>query len=490
MTPKNLLFIFSDEHTREITGCYGNTIVKTPNWDRLAARGTRFDAAYTNCPICVPARASLATGRYVHQIGYWDNAHAYDGDILGWGHRLMEAGHHVTAIGKLHYRSEKDPTGFSEEIDTLHVVDGLGDLFGLIRRDLVERPAARNLARDIGPGESTYTRYDARIAEESCRWLREEAPRHTDRPWVLFVGFTLPHFPLIAPPAFYHLYDPHALPWPRLYGKDERPTHPVLTAMRRAFTHDDHFDAESVRVARASYFGMVSYLDHNIGLVLGALEAAGLADDTRIIYTTDHGDNIGHRGMWGKSVMYEEAVAIPLIVAGPDVPAGHGVSEPVSLVDCHQTILEGAGLALTEEEERDMPGHSLYRMAAGDAPARTVLSEYHAAGSITGMFMIRDGRWKYVHYVDHPPQLFDLEADPHETTDLGTSAAHRDVIARCEAKLRAICDPEAVNARAFADQDAKVSAHGGVEAVRARGDFGYTPAPGQTPNFAKDAADD
>jgi choline-sulfatase len=481
MQPKNLLFIFSDEHTREITGCYGNEVICTPNIDRLAARGTCFDNAYTNCPICVPARASLATGRYVHQIRFWDNAHPYYGEPRGWGHRLMDAGHRVTAIGKLHYRSDRDPTGWNEEIDTLHVVDGVGDLSSCIRRHIIERRTARNLARDAGRGESTYTRYDTRTADNTIRWLRQEAPKYHDKPWVLFVGFVLPHFPLIAPPEFYDLYP--RVPWPRLYSEAERPTHPVLRTLVRSQAYDKYFDAEKVQVARRAYFGMVTYLDHCIGRLLEALEACGLAADTRIIYTSDHGDNLGHRGMWGKSNMYEESAAIPLILTGTEVPEGHRVSAPVTLVDCYQTILEGVGVPLTEEEEHAMPGHSLLRIAHGEAPERTILSEYHAAGSATGFFMIRDGRWKYVHYVGYEPQLFDLESDPHEATDLGASSEHAEVIGRCEAKLRTIVDPEAMNALAFSDQDAMIERHGGLEAVRRRGDFGYTPAPGEEPQF-------
>ena len=483
MTPRNLLFIFSDEHTQEITGCYGNPIVRTPVLDALAAGGTRFDNAYTNCPICVPARASLATGRYVHQIGCWDNAHPYTDSPPGWGQRLIDRGHEVTAIGKLHYRDSQDANGFAHEIDTLNVVDGLGDLLGLERRHMEERGGAKQLAAQSGPGDSTYIRYDASTAEQACRWLAEEAPKLDDRPWVLFVGFVLPHFPLIAPQEYYDLYPPDSLPWPRFYGPDERQTHPVIETLSQVLAYDPYFDDRTVRVARSAYFGMVSLLDYNIGLVLAALKTNGHGDDTRILYTSDHGDNLGHRGLWGKSVMYEEAAKIPMILAGPEVPSGHAVAAPVSLVDCHQTILEGAGLALTEEEQHHMPGHSLLRMAAGETPERTVLSEYHAAGSSTGFFMIRDGKWKYVHYVGEVPQLFDLEADPQEARDLGTSADHGDVLARCEAKLRAIVDPEAVNERAFRDQQARIEANGGLEAIRARGDFGYTPAPGQVPTF-------
>ena len=138
--PANVLFILSDEHTRDVTGCYGHPFIKTPHLDRLAARGTRFDAAYTNCPICVPARASLHTGTYGADNRCWDNAHPYDGSMRSWAHRLRDAGHQTLSIGKLHFRSDKDDNGFVQELIPLHVVDGQGDLLGLVR---TPEPAAR-----------------------------------------------------------------------------------------------------------------------------------------------------------------------------------------------------------------------------------------------------------------------------------------------------------------------------------------------------------
>jgi len=130
-----------------------------------------------------------------------------------------------------------------------------------------------------------------------------------------------------------------------------------------------------------------------------------------------------------------------------------------------------------------MPGHSLIRMANGEKPERTVLSEYHAAASPTAMLMIRNGKWKYTHYVGERPELYDLESDPFETTDLGESLGHKSILQDCEAKLRDVVNPEVANAQAFADQKAKIEANGGLETIKSRGDFGYTPAPGQTPLF-------
>ncbi len=393
----------------------------------------------------------------------------------------MDAGHQVTSIGKLHYRSNVDPTGWNDEIDTLHVVEGIGDVVGCIRDGNRERKTVKNLAADAGRGDSTYMRYDTSTAKHAVRWLREEAPKHTDKPWTLFLGFVLPHFPLIAPAKFYDMYP--ELPPPRLYSQEDRPTHPAVQALAANQAYDKYFDDEKVKIARTAYFGMVSYLDHCIGQVVEALEAAGLTDDTRIIYTSDHGDNIGHRGLWGKSNMYEESAAIPMIVAGADVPKGESVSTPVSLVDCYQTLVEGAGLPLNDEERFDMPGYSLIDLANGETPKRTILSEYHAASASTGFFMIREQEYKYVHYVGERPQLFNLAADPHEITDLAENPAYSDTLAHCERKLREVVNPEQVNDQAFADQAEMVERNGGREAVLARGDFGYTPAPGEKPQF-------
>ena len=482
--PTNVLFILSDEHTRDVAGCYGDRIVKTPNIDALAARGTKFTAAYTNCPICVPARASLQTGTYVAENACWDNAHPYDGSIRGWGHRLREQGHHTMSIGKLHFRSDKDDNGFIEEIIPLHVVDGQGDLLGLIRRP---EPAARggmpDLAKAAGPGESTYANYDRNIRDGAIEWLTTRASK-LDKPWALFVSMVKPHFPLVAPPEFFAMYPPESMPMPRLYGPDAYPTHPSVKALRACMSYDDFFSPEKVRIALSAYYGMVSFLDDNIGQILRALEAAGLADTTRIVYSTDHGDNLGNRHMWGKSVHYEEAAAIPMIVAGPGIPAGKTCKTPVTLVDIYPTIVRSVGIE-PDAQDKALPGQSLVEIANAPCdPERVAFGEYHAAASITAMYLVRKGRWKYIHHVGFQPELFDLETDPGETRDLGTDPAHAATVAMMEAELRKIIDPEAVNARAFADQEAKIARNGGVEALIKRGDFGYSPAPGQKPVFA------
>jgi choline-sulfatase len=385
------------------------------------------------------------------------------------------------SIGKLHFRATADDNGFSEEILPLHVLDGQGDLLGMLREPPARRGSTPALAASVGPGPSPYNDYDLAIAAAACRWIETESARPHERPWALFVSFVRPHFPLTPPPEFFKLYPPERMPIPRLYGAATRPRHPVVETLRSIMDYDEYFsDAAAVRRAIAAYYGLVSFLDDNVGQVLAALDAAGVASTTRVIYTSDHGDNLGCRGLWGKSVLYEESAAVPLIVAGPGVPAGTTVALPVSLVDCYRSILEAVGCPLAPEDEV-LPSRSLWAIVAGQRPDRTVLSEYHAAGSITGSFMIRHGRWKYIYHVGFRPELYDLEADPGETTDLAERPDRAPVLAECEARLRALCDPAAVNAEAFADQRHRIAEHGGRDAVLARGDFSYTPAPGEKP---------
>ncbi len=167
-------------------------------------------------------------------------------------------------------------------------------------------------------------------------------------------------------------------------------------------------------------------------------------------------------------------------MTGADVAPGTVVDTPVSLVDIYRTALECVGCPVPAVDGA-LPSRSLWEIAAGARPERTVLSEYHAAGSITGSFMIRHGRWKYIYHVGYQPELFDLEEDPGETRDLAAEPSMAATLLECEAQLRCICDPETVNAEAFADQRRRIAEHGGAEAIKRHGDYSYTPAPGETP---------
>ncbi len=473
--PSNVLFILSDEHARDISGCYGNQIVQTPNIDALSARGVTFDHAYCNSPICVPSRASLATGEYAHRTRYWDNAHPYDGAAPTWHHNLRGAGHEVVSIGKLHYRSPEDDAGFSECQHPIYVPDGQGDVIGLLRKNGRPRKAASAMAEKAGSGTSGYSDFDHRVADAAVDWVSRRS-QSSDKPWVLYVSFVLPHFPLIAPKEFFDMYADAPIPMPDQYEPAQRPSHPGVDAYRNSFNYDDYFDAKTLRVALQAYYGMCSYLDHNIGRVLSALTASGLEDDTLVIYASDHGESLGNRGLWGKSLFYEDSCAVPMIMAGPGVEKDARCETPVSLVDIYPTIVEAAGGAL-DERERALPGSDLRQLAREPARDRAVFSEYHAAGSTSGGFMVRKGDWKLIYYVGHEPQLFNLADDPREINDLAGQEQTADVQADLEAELSRIVDPEKADAQAFSDQTKRIEQLGGVDAIRAKAEIGFTPAP-------------
>ncbi len=477
--PTNLLVIMSDEHNPKLAGYAGHPVVRTPHLDALAEAGTAFTAAYTPCPICVPARGAFHTGQPVHRSQCWDNAIAYDGTMPGWPQALSARGHHVASIGKLHYQGHPGQEyGFAETILPMQIANGTGDVTMLIRDPMdVRETAARKLLAQAGPGESDYTRYDRRVAAAAATWLRESAPRHADRPWVLFVSMVAPHFPLTAPAEFYDRYIDAALPRPKLWDAPaaERLPHPWLRDFARRSDHYRHFTGEAdLQRALAGYYGLVSFLDSHVGMLLRTLEEAGLSGNTRVVYTSDHGDNLGTRGLWGKCTMYEESAGIPMLIAGPGVPRGR-CATPVTLCDLAATILDAVG-APEAIGELGLPGASLLDLAGKPTQDRAALSELHTYCP-DGVFMLRTPRHKYIHYVNQPPQLFDLEADPEELHDLAGDPAQAGLRAALEARLRAMLDPEAVNAAALRDQAAMIARLGGEAVIRAKERAAYTPVP-------------
>ena len=471
MPDMNVLFLFSDEHRRDALGCYGHNLVQTPNLDRLAERGTRFSNAYTASPICVPARASLAAGEYVYKTRCWSNAQAYQGEPQSWGHRLQAQGHRVDSIGKLHYRAKEFDNGFDNEILPLYIHDGIGWIKGLLR-DHESVLDCSSYAREIGPGDDSYTEYDLGVTDKACDWLKHNQNTGGEKPWALFVSWLRPHYPLTCPAEFYDLYALDKMDVARFTAPQHQLRHPVLKTIRNNFDYDHYFTPETRQIARASYYGLCSFLDFQVGRVMDALEASGQADNTLIIYTSDHGDHNGDRGLWTKMTLYDESAGVPMIVAGPGIPKNKVVSTLASLVDIYPTILQGVGAG---DDGKQRPGIALQKLAEAEEFDRLILSEYHDGGSPTGMFMLRNAGWKYNYYPGYAPELYDMKNDPHELVDLGESKAHTDIRAQCYEQMLTLVDPEAANRLAFADQAVKIEQLGGVEAVMNSDEFDFTP---------------
>ena len=475
IAPCNNLVIMTDEQDGLAMGCAGHPFVRSPHMEALAARGSRFAQAVTPSPICVPARAAFATGRWVHQIGYWDNAMGYDGRVPGWGHALQAAGQRVESIGKLHYTNAEAPTGFDRQHSPLHLAGGVGQVWGSVRDPMPNEPRPSQLFGELGPGQSRYNGYDTASADQAVRWLQGRAERPDDRPWTLYVGLVAPHFPLVVPQRFLDHIDMDALPPPRLHPMDGFERHPWVQR------HADFYDCDAElgtperrRLALACYFALIGFIDEQLGRILGALHETGLETSTRVVFTSDHGDNQGARGLWNKSTLYREAVQVPLVIAGPQVPQGRVCQTAVNLIDIAPTLVQGAGLAVPET----FSGRSLLEVACEpDDPERVAFSEYHAVGSPAGAYMLRQGRWAYHHYVGFDPELFDLARDPLQERNLAGLAAHREVQVHMEALLRGWLDPEGVDRQAKEDQNRLVERMGGREVALRMGPQGASPAP-------------
>lgn len=447
----NVLFLMSDQHTQKIAGCYGDPLVRTPNLDRLAARGVTFDNAYCPSPICTPSRMSLLTGRWPATQACWTNADMLPSDIPTYVHALGAAGYRPALVGRLHSLGPDQLHGYAER----EVGDHSSNWIGARSHDMgqlnkTNDPFRVSLERS-GAGQSSYELHDVDVADAACAWLDRHAAERSggnDRPFALGVGLMLPHQPYVARAEDYALYAGRiglpGIPKPAAEGD-----HPYLVRWRQITETADLAEADILR-ARAAYYGLTTRLDFLIGRVLDRLEAHGLAEDTLVVYTSDHGDQLGERGLWWKQTFFDESAKVPLIISWPgQFPTGERRAQVVNLVDLGQSLLEAVGAPLLP----GIDGTSFLGVARdGRAPwFDQTFSEYCTdgtarwdAGNAVVQRMVRSGNWKLIYYHGYRPQLFDLAEDPLETRDLGQSPAHAATRERLLDVLLAKWDPEAV----------------------------------------------
>ena len=447
MRRPNILVIMTDEHDPSAMGCYGHSLVRTPHLDRLAREGVVFDNAYCNSPMCVPSRMSFLTGQLASQVSVYDNGSPLASEAPTYAHYLQAAGYETVLCGRMHMIGPDRLHGFG-----LRLYD---DMTRWTRYEQKPDRAPRwrrgsnSHVTECGPGDGAWLAYDRTAIDLAERYLRVKADASSSEPWMLTVGLMYPHFPLWVPPRYYDQYPLAGIQVPYMGDETFESQHPVIQHLRYAFRNERDLPDDLTRMALASYYGLITMTDEQVGRLLSLVEETRLQEDTVVIYASDHGEMAGQHGIWQKQCFYEAAVRVPLIVKDPRGRRGARISANASLVDLVPTLLDLAGL----EPPDGLVGRSLRSfVAAGVGEDRAVVSEYHAQGMLSGGFMVKKERFKYNHYVGHEPQLFDLEADPDERKDIAREPAYGKVLADLRRELYDVLDPEETDARAKANQ--------------------------------------
>ncbi len=431
----NLLLLMADQLNPRALRPYGNPIAHTPHIDALAAGGVVFDAAYCASPLCAPSRYSFMAGQLPSAIGAYDNAAEFAADVPTFAHYLRRAGYHTVLSGKMHFCGPDALHGFEERLTPDIYPADFGWTPDWTRFE--HRPSWYHSLDSVlkaGPCvRSNQLDYDEEVVFTSRRKLYDVARAAEPRPFCMVVSLTHPHDPYNITRPYWDLYANVDIPPPRV-GAELAPPDPHSRRLRHVCGLDlDQPTPEQVYNARRAYYGAVSFVDAQIGALLATLEETRLADDTIVLLLGDHGEMLGERGLWYKMSFFEDASRIPLIVHAPRRFAPRRVAAAVSLVDILPTLLDLAGEP--PAQAAPLAGASLLPHLTGDGGHDRVDGEYLAEGAIAPMFMIREGRYKFVHCPADPDQLYDLLADPEELRNLATAPEHA---ARCAEYRRQI----------------------------------------------------
>ena len=454
----NLLYIHSDQHSPYVAGCYGDPLVETPHLDALAARGVVFDNTYCPSPICVPSRMSMLSGRYPCDNQVWTNTHILDSGIPTFAHAMGAGGYRPVLVGRMHSVGPDQLHGYAERLVGDHGPNQPGGQ-GVDHGQLSGTAGPSRVSlRLSGHGQSAYQVHDEDVTAATVDYLNRlgvaKRAGQAAEPFSLSVGFMLPHQPFVARLQDYRYYYENITPpqTPEPFGDH---LHPHLKRWRQACDIEE-VSAEETRRARAAYWALVHRMDALIGQIVAALRENDLEENTLILYTSDHGEQVGEHGLWWKQTFYEDSVKVPAILAWPGhVSAGTRCDRVISALDLNATMLDALGCpALPNSRGRSvLPLLADPQNAAWDDVAFAEFCQ-DAAGAggpfpAEGIFqrMIRRGPWKLNYYHGQPCQLFNLQADPRERCDLAADPAHQETLAALKTEVLDGWDPAWIAAR-------------------------------------------
>jgi choline-sulfatase len=456
MMPKydkpNILLIMADQLIPLLMGAYGHPVVQTPNLNRLVESGIRFDAAYSPCPLCAPARAALMTGTFISHNQVWDNAAPMASDIPTIAHYLTNAGYDTVASGKLHYVGADQLHGFQRRLTT-DVYPSSFDWLPTAQRAretrVLDRRSHANgycLPRVGVSPTSMYLAYDEETQFRALEYLNKqymEGLAGTKQPFFLSVSFHHPHDPFKVPQELWDLYEGADIAIPE-YPENMESTYSAMDRWLNAYHGTDRIDIkapESLTALRRAYYGLVTYIDRKVGELIAALERLGLRENTVVVFTSDHGDMLAEKNMVQKRSFYEFSSRVPLIFNFPDSwGAGTRCEQPASLIDITPTFMEIAGV----NDWRPLDGHSLLPCVEGQEQDRVAFSESHTNGVYEPSFMVRKGQHKYIYIRNEQHQLFDLAHDPGEWHNLCGNPAYAEIEVELQSTILETFDPDAV----------------------------------------------
>lgn len=485
MASPNILFVMADQLAPHFTSTYGHPLVKTPNLDSLAERGARFDAFYCHSPLCAPARFTMMSGRSVSSIGAWDNAAEFPASVPTFAHHLQTAGYRTILTGKMHFVGPDQMHGFEERLTTdIYPADfawtpDWTDTEGRMDKWYHNMdPLA-----EAGTAVATHQLdYDEEVGYTARRKLLDLAREPDDRPFLLVTSFIHPHDPYVARPEWWDLYDHDEIDMPDPVDLDELDPH--SRRIRAGIQADTvgHTD-EQVRNARHGYYANISYVDHWLGQLLQTLEETGQADNTVVVFTADHGDMLGDRGLWYKMSFLERSARVPLVIAGPGV-ANSTIPNASSHLDILPTLLDIAtdgnrpsdGGDATELAQ-DLDGRSLWPLAKGEPDSTSVaIGEYTAEMTSRPIVMIRRDQFKYIHCDTDPPQLYNVDADPLERNNLATDAEHSELARAFAQEVDERWDFDEITERVHQSQRARHTIHRSTQATKGIRSWDHLPA--------------